>query len=129
MLSKDSHLVTANVDAVQEAVDTHRDGMRERDESVAERSQELGIRLALGANPRAVVASVVGHSLLLTVAGVGVGLVAASALARLAASMLFDTTAVPLVPWACSETLDQQSLILRHWLNTREPSAYSNSTS
>src|SRR5216684_3431000 len=43
--------------------------------------------------------------------------------------MLLDTTAVPFVPWACSETLVQQSLILRHWLNTREPSAYSNSTS
>jgi putative ABC transport system permease protein len=61
--------------------------------AVTERSRELGIRMVLGANPRAVVASVVGHSLLLAVAGVAVGLVAAGALARLVSSMLFDTNA------------------------------------
>jgi predicted permease len=60
--------------------------------TVAERSQELGIRMALGANPHAVVASVVGHSLLLALAGVAAGLVAAIALGRLVSSMLFDTT-------------------------------------
>jgi putative ABC transport system permease protein len=60
--------------------------------AVAERSQELGIRMALGANPRAVVASVVGRSLLLALAGIGAGLVAAIALGRLVSSMLFDTT-------------------------------------
>jgi ABC-type antimicrobial peptide transport system permease subunit len=59
--------------------------------AVAERSQELGIRMALGANPHAVVASVVFHSLLLALAGVAAGLVAAMALGRLMASMLFDT--------------------------------------
>ena len=60
--------------------------------AVAERSQELGIRMALGANPRAVVASVVGHSVLIASAGVGAGLIAATALARLVSSMLFNTT-------------------------------------
>jgi len=60
--------------------------------AVAERSQELGIRAALGANPRALVASVVGHSLLLALAGIAAGLAVAMALARLLSSMLFDTT-------------------------------------
>ncbi|HEV3139677.1 MAG TPA: FtsX-like permease family protein, partial [Vicinamibacterales bacterium] len=60
--------------------------------AVAERSQELGIRMALGANPQRVVASVVGHSLVLAVVGVAAGIVAAAGLARVVSSMLFDTT-------------------------------------
>src|SRR5262249_9759620 len=59
--------------------------------AVAERSQELGIRMALGASPRLLVASVVSHSMLIAVCGVAAGLVAAATLAKLVASMLFDT--------------------------------------
>jgi putative ABC transport system permease protein len=60
--------------------------------SVAERSQELGIRLALGATPKLVVAAVVGNSLLVAVGGVVLGIIVAAALAKLVASMLFETT-------------------------------------
>ena len=59
--------------------------------TIAERAQELGIRMALGAKPREVVASVVGDSLRLAVVGVVAGLVATAALAGLIQSMLFDT--------------------------------------
>jgi predicted permease len=59
--------------------------------AIAERAQELGIRMALGAKPREVVASVVGDSLRLAVVGVVAGLVATAALAGLIQSMLFDT--------------------------------------
>ncbi len=60
--------------------------------AVAERTRELGIRMALGAHPRLVVASVVGSSLPLACIGITAGLVAAALLARVASSMLFDTT-------------------------------------
>ena len=33
-------------------------------------------------------------------------------------------SAVPFVPWACSETLSQQLPMCRHWLNIFVPSAY-----
>jgi putative ABC transport system permease protein len=59
--------------------------------AVAERSRELGVRMALGADPQLVVASVVGSSLLVAVCGVTGGLIAAAALAKLIAAMLFDT--------------------------------------
>ena len=59
--------------------------------AVAERAQEIGIRMALGANPRQVVASVVVGSLFLAAVGVAAGLAGAFTLARLVSSMLFDT--------------------------------------
>ncbi len=58
---------------------------------VGERAREIGIRMALGATPRQVVASVVGGSLGLTVIGIMVGVAGTVALARVIASMLFET--------------------------------------
>jgi len=56
--------------------------------SVAQRRQELGIRLALGAEKSDILRLVVGQGLTLTMIGVGIGLVLALALSWLMASML-----------------------------------------
>jgi putative ABC transport system permease protein len=56
--------------------------------SVAQRRQELGIRLALGAEKSDILRLVVGQGLTLTMAGVGIGLVAALVLSWLMSSML-----------------------------------------
>ena len=57
--------------------------------SVAQRTNEIGIRLALGAQPSQVRAMVLRESTWLTVVGVAVGLGAALACARLVRSMLY----------------------------------------
>jgi len=57
--------------------------------SVAQRGHELGIRMALGAQPADVLRLVVGQGLALTAAGTALGLGAAYALTRFLASMLF----------------------------------------
>ena len=61
--------------------------------SVAQRTQEIGIRLALGAGVGAVRNMVVLQGLRLAVVGVAVGLAAAFGLTRLIASLLFGVKA------------------------------------
>ena len=58
--------------------------------SVAQRTQEIGIRMALGAAGNAVVRMVVGQALRLTAIGAAVGLVGAFVLTRLMASLLYQ---------------------------------------
>ncbi len=57
--------------------------------SVTQRTHEIGIRMAIGAQPRDVFAMILGHGMKLALVGIGIGLVGAFALTRLMASMLF----------------------------------------
>ncbi len=60
--------------------------------AVVERTREIGVRIALGAEPAAVVAMLVGRGLLLTGVGIGIGLAGAIGLTRLMQSLLYQTT-------------------------------------
>jgi predicted permease len=64
--------------------------------SVSQRSREIGIRIALGAQPRSVTRMFVRHGLTLALAGVALGLAAAAGAMRLIASLLFEVS--PLDP-------------------------------
>ena len=68
--------------------------------SVTLRKRELGIRLALGAQTGDVMRLVLGQGLMLTLTGVGVGLVAAYGLTRLMESLLYGITATDLLTFA-----------------------------
>jgi predicted permease len=61
--------------------------------SVTQRRREIGVRLALGASPRAIAKMVVREGLVVTLAGIGVGLLMALALARLSRALLFGIDA------------------------------------
>jgi putative ABC transport system permease protein len=61
--------------------------------SVAQRTRELGIRMALGAARSRVLALVVGQGMTLAAVGVGIGLVAAFTLTRFLSSQLFGVGA------------------------------------
>ncbi|MBL8152332.1 MAG: FtsX-like permease family protein, partial [Blastocatellia bacterium] len=60
--------------------------------SVVQRTHEIGIRIALGANSSSVLRMIVGQGLKLAVLGVGLGLAGAIAVTRLISSMLFNTS-------------------------------------
>jgi putative ABC transport system permease protein len=61
--------------------------------TVSQRTSELGLRMALGAQPREIVALTLSSGLRLTLVGIAIGWVASLALSRVIASMLFATSA------------------------------------
>lgn len=65
--------------------------------TVAQRAQEIGVRIALGAQKRDVLGLVLGHGFKLTVAGVVIGLAGAYALTRLMTSLLYNVGATDLL--------------------------------
>jgi putative ABC transport system permease protein len=61
--------------------------------SVAQRTREIGIRMALGAQTGAVLKLAVGYGIKLVLIGIAIGLIAAFALTRLMSTLLFGVTA------------------------------------
>ncbi|HUR58135.1 MAG TPA: ADOP family duplicated permease, partial [Opitutaceae bacterium] len=60
--------------------------------SVTQRTQELGVRIALGAQPKEVIRLVVRHGLRLVAFGLGAGFIAALALANLLTGVLYGVS-------------------------------------
>jgi len=58
--------------------------------SVAQRTHELGIRVALGARPGDLMGLILGRGLVLTLAGLAIGAPAALGLTRLMSTLLFE---------------------------------------
>ncbi len=67
---------------------------------VAQRTQEIGIRMALGAQTSALKRMFVGQGVAMAAVGVGVGLVAAAALTRLMSSLLFGVSPLDVTTYA-----------------------------
>lgn len=73
--------------------------------TATQRTHEIGIRMALGAERADVLRMVVGHGLRLSLIGIGAGLVAALALTRLMSSMLFGVRPTDFVTFAAVSLL------------------------
>jgi predicted permease len=65
--------------------------------SVAQRRQEIGVRMALGANARGIFGLILGRALRLGLAGLAIGLIGTLALSRVLVSLLFEVS--PHDPW------------------------------
>ncbi len=81
--------------------------------SVSENTQQIGIRVALGAQRSDVFRLIVGQGVVLTMVGVAIGLAAAYGLTRLMSSLLFGVGATD--PW----TFGGAALLLSAWRSSR----------
>ena len=68
--------------------------------SVSQRTREIGIRIALGAQRQSVTRMFVAHGLVLAGAGVAIGLIAAFGVTRLISSLLFEVDPVDPLTYA-----------------------------
>jgi putative ABC transport system permease protein len=87
--------------------------------SVAQRTHELGIRIALGAQRRDVFKLVVGQGLLLALLGVAIGLIAALALTRTISGLLFGVSPTDLSTFAIVSLLVTLVALLACYLPAR----------
>jgi predicted permease len=86
---------------------------------VNRRSQEIAIRMALGAERRDIVRLVLGQGLALAVVGTGVGLAASFAVTRLMANMLYGVRPTDPVAFAGSAALVILVALAASWLPAR----------
>jgi putative ABC transport system permease protein len=80
--------------------------------SVAQRTQEIGVRLALGAQKSDVLQLVIGEGMRLVICGIAIGLVGSIAWTRLMSTMLFGLSATDLMTFGLVSFL----LILVAWI-------------
>jgi ABC-type transport system, involved in lipoprotein release, permease component len=69
--------------------------------SVSQRSREIGIRLALGADTGAILRWILGQGMRLTLVGVTVGLLGAFAMTRLLRGLLFEVAPSDPLTYVC----------------------------
>jgi putative ABC transport system permease protein len=87
--------------------------------SVSRRTREFGVRLALGGNPRALVARVIGRGIALAAGGTGVGLAGAWVLSRLLEQILYGVPRFDPVTYAGLSVVLLGVSALASWLPSR----------
>ncbi len=90
--------------------------------AVTQRSREIGLRMALGATARGVLGMVIGRGLLLTGAGLAIGLVLAAGATRFMKSMLYGVDAIDPATFAGVAGLLFAIAALASWLPARRAS-------
>jgi predicted permease len=91
--------------------------------TVAQRSRELGIRIALGASRGRVIGNVLRDAMTLAVIGVGLGVAAAVGVTRFISSMLFGVAAVDIMTFASVALALTGVAVVASWWPARRAAA------
>jgi predicted permease len=91
--------------------------------SVSQRTREIGIRMALGAQQKTLVSMFVRHGLTLTAIGVAFGLVSAFAVVRLMSSLLFKVSPADPIAYGAAAIGLAATALLASYLPSRRVSA------
>jgi putative ABC transport system permease protein len=87
--------------------------------TVSQRTQEIGIRMALGARPADVFRMVVGQGLVLAIIGVGAGLLASFAAMRLLVTLLYGVRPNDLVTFGSVSLMLTLIVVLASYIPAR----------
>ncbi|MCI0387294.1 MAG: ABC transporter permease [Acidobacteria bacterium] len=87
--------------------------------TVGQRTREVGVRIALGAQRGDILRLIIGQSVMITLIGVGVGLVAALALTRFLSSLLFSVSATDPLTFVTIAFLLTSVALLACWIPAR----------
>jgi predicted lysophospholipase L1 biosynthesis ABC-type transport system permease subunit len=87
--------------------------------TVSQRTREIGIRMALGAQPAMMLPVFVRQGLLLAVIGIGLGLATAAGLTRLMSSLLFGVSGVDPLTYAAVSALLMAAAVLASYFPAR----------
>jgi predicted permease len=90
---------------------------------VAQRTREIGIRMALGAQRGRILAMVVGQSMQVALIGLGVGVAVALGITRFLTSLLFEVAPLDLVTFSAVPLLLGMVAICATWLPARRAAA------
>jgi len=86
---------------------------------VTARTREIGIRVALGARPRAVVQLVIAQGLRVTIVGIAIGLLISLLASRLLTTLLQGVSPTDAVTWSLAVGVWIAVALLASWLPAR----------
>ena len=91
--------------------------------SVARRTREIGIRMALGAKPTAVLRLIMGEGLIMLLSGIALGLLLASATGKILSGILYEVGAFDPIAFTAAPTLLAIAALVATWLPARRAAA------
>src|SRR5436309_1153069 len=87
--------------------------------SVARRTREIGIRMALGAGPAAVLRLIIGESAIMLLSGIALGFVLAAATGKILSGILYGVAALDPVAFTVAPLVRTAAALVATWLPAR----------